>query len=118
MCYAKILKVSGSSPDVATELFNLPIPSSSPIALVITQALTQMSTRRYIWSKGLLACKADNLPSMSRLCRQCGILDIPYSYRSPRPVKWIDLLRIRICPVGCEAKCTPSCDTLQSGKVF
>jgi hypothetical protein len=31
-------------------------------------------------------------PSMSRLSRQCGILNIPQSYRPPRPVMRITLL--------------------------
>jgi hypothetical protein len=48
----------------------------------------------FLWSKLGLVRMADNLtaPSVSRLCRQCGILNIPQSYRSPRHVTEIALL--------------------------
>jgi hypothetical protein len=43
--YATSRKVVGSIPDEVTGFFNLPNPSSHPMALGLTQPLTKMSTK-------------------------------------------------------------------------
>jgi hypothetical protein len=51
--------------------------SSSIMALKFTHLVTEMSTRRSIWSKALPARKAYNpQPSVSRLSRNRGTLDV------------------------------------------
>jgi hypothetical protein len=64
-------------------------------ALGFTQPLTEMSTgnikkKMFLGSKVRPVRAADNL--VSRLCRQCGILNIWQPYRPPRPVKGIALI--------------------------
>jgi hypothetical protein len=67
----------GSIPDEANGFFSSPNPSSRITALGLTQPLTEMSTRNIPGDKGWLACKATtSLPSVSRLSRKCGSLDI------------------------------------------
>jgi hypothetical protein len=47
--YAVIRKVAGSSPNEFTELFQFSSSFQLLYGAVITQPLTEMSTRRYIW---------------------------------------------------------------------
>jgi hypothetical protein len=58
-----------------------------------TQPLTELSTRDILGGKGWLVRKADTLPpSMSRLSRKCGNLNISQPYGPLRPVTGIALL--------------------------
>jgi hypothetical protein len=53
----------GSNPN-EVDFLNLPNPSSHTMALGLTQPLTKMSTRNFLWGKGQLACKADYLTAI------------------------------------------------------
>jgi hypothetical protein len=67
--------------------FNLPNPSSCNMALVLTQPLTEMSTRTFLGVKGSGRIRLATLPpSVNRLSRRCGSLDFSYSYVPSRPV--------------------------------
>jgi hypothetical protein len=85
--YATSQKVVGSNEDDVNGflVLNLPIPSSCSMALWLTQPLTDMSTTNLSGAGGYsqhIRLTA-SLLSVSRLCRQCGILDILQSYRPP-----------------------------------
>jgi hypothetical protein len=57
------------------------------MALGFIQPLTEMSTRKLPWDKGRQESKADNSPpSVSRLSRKCGRLDVSQPYGTPPPV--------------------------------
>jgi hypothetical protein len=65
------------------------------MALGSTQPLTETSTRNLSGGKGQLVHKANSLtPSVSRLSRKCGSLDISQPSGPARPVTGIALLTL------------------------
>jgi hypothetical protein len=75
---------------------NIPNPSS---CLGFTQPLTEMSTisrkAMFLRTRGCRRVRMTTPPpSVSRMCRQCGILNMSQPYRPPRPVTGIALLLI------------------------
>jgi hypothetical protein len=77
---------------------NLPNPSGRTRPLGFTQPLTEMNTRneKIIMFLGVKCGGCVGLttlpPSVSRLSRQCGIINISQPYRPPRAVTGIALL--------------------------
>jgi hypothetical protein len=88
--------VAGSRPDEVNEFSQFP-NSPSHTRPWFTEPLTEMSTTSrkimFLRSRARTVRKSENLPpSLSLLCRQCGILNISQHCRPPQPVTWIALL--------------------------
>jgi hypothetical protein len=91
---AQVFKVAGRSrfrdPMRWINFFNLPDPSGRTRPWGSLRLLTEMSTRSRKWGVECGRCVGLTIlsPSVSRLCRQCGIVNISQSYGLHGLLRW------------------------------